>query len=302
MRKHLKVIILVVVVLFVIIGAILVKNLVGNTDKNGAAVVSEETNDYKSIFNKSESDSEQKVDISSIESIDHEIAKILFSEYFKNEFNEKLITEAKYDTKEKEFTCTYVTKIHDNSDDKDFVELTTEDFITYQQNKTEYTYNKKYKMNTAHGYSGRYTDISNVSKNRIIELAKNKGYYTGRNLTDKEYERILEIVFDNDKKDLEKNIKNNNYELKNYYITDGAINYIFNQKDNDKYYIKISSSASGVWAFPVYGITINEIYENSRYSDLSGGYVVDYYIRIEKELNELEEIYSKIKINKEEIE
>lgn len=234
--------------------------------------------------------------VKKIDLADYEIAQILFAEYFEDEFDENLITEASYNEASKEFSCAYVTKTYDNKYEQDEVEIRTNDFITYSYTSTESEYDEELAMRVPHSWTSTFNGLTNESKNKIIELANGKGYNTSKNLTDKDFERIFEIILENDKKNLKNTLEKNNYVLKNNFLSEGRIYYSFVQKDNEENYILVSSWMAGIYGWYVEGMSTAQIHEESRKG--TSLYITEFDIIIKENLNELENIYNSLDIKR----
>lgn len=221
---------------------------------------------------------------------DYEIATILFSSYFEENFDENRITDASYDKEDKEYSCRYVSKIYNSIYEKDYVDIRTGDFITYHFTSVE----NESKDGDYYPYSwnSTYTQISNDQKNKIIDLAQKEGYHTEKNLSNNEFEQILDIIFENDNKNLKTTIEKNNYTLRNYYLSENIIHFLFTQENNEENYIEIYSSPSEIMWWNVYGCSDKSIYTDSYYSDIFEEYIIDFDIDIQKNLDKLEKIYT----------
>ena len=236
-----------------------------------------------------------------IDSVDYEIAKILFKSFLGNEFSENSISNADYNYETKEFSCEYVLKSYDELWKTDNVKITSNDFITYKIAKTTYEIDEETQEEIPYTINADYTDLNNEDKNSIINLAHSKGYETGKNLTDEEFLKILEIVFLNDTSNLKSIINENEYVLKNYYISGTQIHFIYLQENNESNNIEISSWLSGLMGWNVDGESNVNIFENTEgfyiydgVFDNVGPYCIDYDIEVKERLSELEAIENEI--------
>lgn len=225
-----------------------------------------------------------------INEVDYEIAKIIFSEYFEDEFDEDLIESAFYDSENEEYECEYVIKEHTDFY-KDTVTFSTEDFVTYSFSIVTYT--KSGDSYSPYSYSANFEYISNDKKDKILKLAKEKGYHVGEIPTKEETNNVLEIVLSNDTKNIEELLKQNNYIYKGTYINSYQLIFLYEDKNNSENYIKITSSMSGFDYWNVYGSSKKKISEDSRYSDYSDKYIIDYYITVETDLEKIQPLYDK---------
>lgn len=242
------------------------------------------------IFNDGSSKISYNLDI---DTNDYKIAKILFSEYFGNNFNERMIKEASYDDKTNTFRCKYVSKIYSRIYE-DSVSFATSNFITYSLSTVKYE--KKDGMYISKSSGTIYNNITTKAKNEILDLAKEKGYYTDENISDDDYNKILQIIFKNDKNNISSIIEKNNYVLKYNSLSDKKIIFSYVDKKNDSNFILIESSLNddGRRA-TVYGSSNKEIGGNSEYSETLNEYITDYWIDIEEDYDELKKIYEKLK-------
>lgn len=227
-----------------------------------------------------------------IDSVDYEIAKILFKGYFDNEFNENSVSKASYDSDGKKFSCEYIIKTYEESYKTDNIEIYTYDFLTYRFATMKYEFDEEKNKYVPHSYNGDYTEITNKDKNSIINLANSAGYYTGKNLSDEDFLEMLEIVFLNDTKKLKQVINENNYILKNYYISEDYIHFLYLQEDNKANYIDVHSAYKDVNIWCVYGENDKKIFEDSTL--LYDSYIVDYNIVINQKQTEINTIYNKL--------
>ena len=242
---------------------------------------------------------DKNTQINNIKSSDYEIAKILFANFFGNEFNESQISEAKYNIQDKEFSCTYIIKQYEDWWMTDKVIITTEDFISYRFSKTVYSYNEEIGGELyPTTLNSSFENLSNEEKNKIITIANLNGYYVSKNLSDQEF---LEIIFLNDKTNIKEIISNGKYILKNYYISNGQIYFEYIQENNEANYLKIFSwqDYSTGWNIDgrneknIYGSN-EEVYEYKSMIDGKTYYCIDYDLKIEKNIDEMKAICSKL--------
>lgn len=225
-----------------------------------------------------------------INEIDYEIAKIIFSEYFEDKFDENLIESAFYDSENKEYECEYVIKEHTDFY-KDSVTFRTSDFVNYSLSSVTYT--KSGDSYSPHSFSANFEYISNDAKTEILKLAKEKGYHVGEIPTKEETDHVLEIVLSNDTKNIEELLKQNNYIFKGTYIDSVHLTFLYEDKNNSENYIKIKSSMSGFDYWNVYGSSNKKISEDSRYNDYFNTYIIDYYITVKTDLEKIQPVYDK---------
>lgn len=81
---------------------------------------------------------------------EYEIAKILFKDYFDEDFNENFISVAKYYKERKNFKCKYIIKNYDDLH-QDSITFSTFNFISYSL--TETITEKKDKGYSSHNYN-----------------------------------------------------------------------------------------------------------------------------------------------------
>lgn len=225
-----------------------------------------------------------------IDKINYEIAKIIFSEYFGDEFDENLIESAFYDSENKVYECEYVVKKHTDFY-KDSVTFRTKDFVTYSLSSVTYT--KSGDSYSPYNFSTNFKYISNDAKYKILKLAKEKGYHSGEIPTKEETNRVLEIVLSNDTKNIEELLKRNNYIFKGTYIDSVHLTFLYEDKNNSENYIEIKSSMSGFDYWNVYGSSNKKISEDSRHNDYFNTYVIDYYITVKTDLEKIQPLYDK---------
>ena len=229
-----------------------------------------------------------------IDSVDYEIAKILFKAWFEDEFNEDSISEAKYNSEGKEFSCEYIIKNYDEEYKKDSMTISTKDFLDYRFVKVEYRYDEEQGEDIPHSTNSNYNELTNEEKNKVINLASSKGYYTSKNLSDEDFLKILKIIFLNDTKNLKNILNENQYVLKNYYISEDRIHFMYTKGENEEYYIQIKSRIENVDAWNVFGTSDKKI--NEDFTEIwDSEYAVDYDIIISQNKTEINTIYDKLK-------
>ena len=137
---------------------------------------------------------------------------------------------------------------------------------------------------------------SNDIKNKVLEIAKGSEYYTEENLSDKDYDKILSIVLNNDPNNIKQLIDNNNYELKNSTLSTGKkVIFLYEDKSNSENYIEISSVYNNVKKWEIYSSSDKTLTTDEKYnSRIVEKYIIDYDINIETDIIEIENIYSKI--------
>ena len=83
--------------------------------------------------------------------------------------------------------------------------------------------------------------MSNEAKNKVLELAKQKGYEIKENILDSVFAKLLSLVLKNDKNDIEKVLKDNNYILTNQTFSGNQFKFYYKDKSNENNFITISS-------------------------------------------------------------
>lgn len=241
--------------------------------------------------------------INNIDSSDYEIAKILFANFFEDEFDESKISEANYEIYQnhKEFSCTYIMKQYEDPWMIDQVTIKTFDFVTYYYLTDTYEYNEETDTELyPRSSSSPYEALTNEEKNRIITIANYKGYDTAPNPSDQEFLRILEIIFLNDKTNLKEIINNGNYILKNYYLSSGQIYFRYMEEGNESNDLDISSWVNYSTGWNIDVKNENNIYGNNKevfeFENMFDGkkyYCIDYDVEIEEYIDEMKSICSK---------
>lgn len=233
-----------------------------------------------------------------IDQVNLEMAEIIFEDYYDKEFNKDFIVEASYNEKTKTFKCKYVEKIYDRIQ-QDSVTISTTDFITYSFNSTKYEKKEGYDDLKPQNYASFYNSMSNEAKNKVLELAKQKGYEIKEIVPDSVFAKLLSLVLKNDKNDIEKVLKDNNYILTNQTFSSNQFKFYYKDKSNENNFITISSmdldmSVNDLTCWEVYGIADKSISNQSKYSEFSEEYVTDYRIYAETDIEEFNKIYESL--------
>ena len=222
-----------------------------------------------------------------VSNINNKIADLILKEYEEEDFDnldkDKIII--KYNKDNNEFRIEYTFDEAEKT-------IYTTDFVVYNTSITTYE-------EDGTPYSSSFSDsqaISNSTKLKIQELAQKAGYKTGKLLTNKQYDEILNILKESEMGKYIKEIEDNNYNLKT--VTSVEKEYIryyysFGQKYGE---IKCAYNDSKIWNINITSdikldddYTINEDEDNIIY----GKYELDKLITLnETEHEKIKDIIS----------
>lgn len=222
-----------------------------------------------------------------IDKNDYEIAKILFEYYFDENFDEHNIAHASYNEDSKKFECKYIIDIHSPLY-YDSVVFSTSDFNNYTLNSTFYT--KEGKSWIPHNSTIADYLVKNTTKNEIIKLAKERNYKIGNIMSIDDYKDLLNLVLQEDKKELSQLFEKGNYILDSYSFTSYVFTFNFLDIGNSQNYIELKSTYDNLAKWKVFGSSNRPFKDSQKDKDR---YYLNYSFEIpKKKMAKIEEYYN----------